>query len=47
MGGDVHIGEPRREYTIEPIVDPVPRSEPAEVPQPVEVPSSEPEAVPA
>jgi hypothetical protein len=43
----MEIGEPRREYTIEPIEDPVPREQPAEEPvEPVLVPG-EPEKVPA
>jgi hypothetical protein len=41
----MEIGEPRREFTIEPIEDPVPREEPAELPDPTLVPE-EPEKIP-
>jgi hypothetical protein len=42
----MEIGEPKREITIEPIEDPVPREQPVEPAEPVRVPS-EPEKVPA
>jgi hypothetical protein len=41
----MEIGEPRRVYTIEPIEDPVPRTEPEPPPVPDESPL-EPETVP-
>jgi hypothetical protein len=44
----MEIGEPKREFTVEPVEDPVPREEPVEQParEPVRVPD-EPDKVPA
>lgn len=41
----MEIGKEDEPYTIEPIIDPVPKEEPSRAPEPVEVP--EPELVPA
>lgn len=41
------IGDEDSPYTIEPIIDPVPREEPAPTPKPELVPEETPELVPA